>query len=335
MRNGVTHVPAASAPNLLVLPRVPEPGHDAVTRPVRRLISAHSQREGAGFVVRRPFPDPRVDLRETDPFLLLDHIGPVKYAPNEAKGAPWHPHRGFETVTYVLDGAFEHHDSNGGGGLIRDGDTQWMTAGSGILHDEMPPEDLIRHGGLFHATQLWVNLPARLKWTSPRYQPIERGNLKLLASHDGASLIRLIAGELAGHKGPGVTWTPIDYVHASVSPEAMLHLPWRQDFNALVYILLGRGYVGPDDRPVQEGLLAILGPGDAISVRAARHQENEFSDRLELLILGGLPIREPVVFYGPFVMNTREEVGQAVEDFRAGRMGTLPATRLKSGPTDR
>jgi redox-sensitive bicupin YhaK (pirin superfamily) len=276
--------------------------------------------------VRRAFPN--ADFRDSDPFLLLDHLGAVEYAPGEAKGAPWHPHRGFETVTYIMDGAFEHHDSTGGGGYISDGSTQWMTAGAGILHDEMPPEWLIQKGGLFHGTQLWVNLPAAHKFLPPRYQDIEASQVKLLSSADGASLIRIIAGDLAGHRGPGRTFTPITYLHATVAPGSRLSLAWPRDFNALAYVLAGQGFAGHEERPFGEGQLAAFGPGDAITLRAAERQSSRALRGLEVLLLGGLPIREPVARYGPFVMNTREEIIQAVQDFQAGRMGVIPATRV-------
>jgi redox-sensitive bicupin YhaK (pirin superfamily) len=319
-------MPAATADNLLVLPRVPRPEAAAATsRPVARVVTASTQLEGEGFQVRRPFPS--YELRGADPFLLLDHLGAVEYAPGEAKGAPWHPHRGFETVTYILDGAFQHHDSTGGGGLIADGATQWMTAGAGILHDEMPTEELVMKGGLFHGVQLWVNLPQNLKWTPPRYQDIGSEKVALLSSDDGGALVRVIAGDLAGHAGPGVTWTPITYAHATISPDARLVVPWRPDFNALVYVLSGAGTVGPEGRPIREGQLAVLGPGDAVTVRADWGQDSR-SPNLDVLLLGGRPIRESVIFYGPFVMNTHEEIVQAIEDYRAGRMGTIPATYL-------
>jgi quercetin 2,3-dioxygenase len=320
-------MPAVTSDNPLVLPRIPRPDRGTARfRPVTRLVTAHSQLEGAGFPVRRPFPG-EVPETEADPFLLLDHLGPIEYGPGEAKGAPWHPHRGFETVTYIIDGVVQHHDSTGGGGLITNGATQWMTAGSGILHDEMPPEDLLRTGGLFHGTQLWVNLPQRLKTTPPRYQDIQPGDLKLVSSDDGGALIRVIAGELAGHDGPGVTWTPITYLHASVSPGAQLQLPWRPDFNALLYVLGGSGTAGLEERPVQEGQLAVFGPGDALSLQAARGQDSR-SPQFEVLLLGGTPLHEPVVFYGPFVMNTEAEIAQAVSDYQAGRMGVIPASHL-------
>lgn len=319
-------MPAVTTDNLLILPRIPrpDPAHTRA-RPVVQVVTAKKQLEGEGFQVRRPFPS--ADLRSADPFLLLDHLGAVEYAPGEAKGAPWHPHRGFETVTYIMDGAFEHHDSTGGGGLIADGATQWMTAGSGILHDEMPPEWLVQQGGLFHGVQLWVNLPQTLKWTPPRYQDISASKVALVTSHDGGALVRIIAGELAGQPGPGVTWTPITYAHASVSPDAQLHIPWRPDFSAMVYVLSGSGTVGAEGRPLREGQLAVFGPGDVLTVQADRQQDTR-SPSLEVLLLGGKPIQEPVIFYGPFVMNTHEEIQQAIADYRAGRMGQIPATHL-------
>jgi hypothetical protein len=309
-----------------VLPRIARPDEAQTTyRPVAHVVTAPSQLEGAGFPVRRPFPSAGLHL--ADPFLLLDHMGAVEYGPGEAKGAPWHPHRGFETVTYVIDGAFEHHDSTGGGGLITDGATQWMTAGAGILHDEMPPEALVVKGGLFHGVQLWVNLPRTLKWTPPRYQDIGAGQVALLSSDDGGALVRLIAGDLDGHAGPGVTWTPITYAHATLSPGARLAVPWRPDFNALVYVLAGAGSVGLEGVPLREGQLAVFGPGDALAVQADAHQDSR-TPNLEVLLLGGQPIGEPVAFGGPFVMNTHAEIQQAFADFRAGRMGTIPAGRL-------
>jgi redox-sensitive bicupin YhaK (pirin superfamily) len=319
-------MPAATVENILTLPRIARPNpSETHERPVLQIVTAPAMLEGAGFQVRRPFPG--IDLSFTDPFLLLDHLGAVEYAPGEAKGAPWHPHRGFETVTYIIDGAFQHRDSNGGGGLIADGATQWMTAGAGILHDELPTEDLVQKGGLFHGVQLWVNLPSALKWTPPRYQDISAGRVVLLSSNDGGALIRLIAGELDGHSGPGVTWTPITYLHLSVSPGARVELPWRRDFNALAYVLSGSGSVGTAAAPIREGQMAVFGTGDALSLQAASRQDSR-SPSLEVLVLGGAPIREPVVFNGPFVMNTREEIYQAVRDFHAGRMGQVPATTL-------
>jgi len=319
-------MPAVTVPNLLVLPRIPRPDPGTTTwRPVRQVITSPSYLEGAGFPVRRPFPGPYGNI--ADPFLLLDQMGAVEYAPGEAKGAPWHPHRGFETVTYILDGALQHTDSNGGGGVIRDGATQWMTAGAGILHDELPTEELVLKGGLMHGVQLWVNLPAALKWSPPRYQDIRAESLALLSSADGGALVRVIAGELAGHSGPGVTYTPIAYAHATLTAGARLEIPWRPDYNALVYVLSGHGTVGPDAGPIAEGQLAVLGPGNGLVLAAARSQDQR-APNLDVLLLGGQPINEPVVSYGPFVMNTKEEIIQAIRDYQAGRMGVIPAVHL-------
>jgi len=314
-------MPAVTA-DTLTLPRLPKVADaDAEWRPVAGIVTAHRQLEGEGFEVRRPFPNERLSM--ADPFLLLDHLGAVEYAPGEAKGAPWHPHRGFETVTYMIDGAFEHEDSTGGGGLITDGATQWMTAGAGILHSELPPQDFVAKGGLFHGTQLWVNLPASAKWTPPTYQDIGANDVTLLSSDDGGALVRVIAGEIAGHKGPGSTYTPITYLHATLSRGSRLVLPWPKAFNALVYALSGDGYVGHDPVPLNEGQLAVFGPGGAIDVRANEIQAAPHNDRWDILVLGGLPIGEPVARYGPFVMNTREEIVQAYEDFRSGRLATI------------
>jgi redox-sensitive bicupin YhaK (pirin superfamily) len=252
-------------------------------------------------------------------------MGEVDWEPGAAKGTAWHPHRGFETVTYLLDGVFRHQDSNGGGGLITDGDTQWMTAGGGILHIEAPPEEVVAKGGLFHGIQLWVNLPARLKMTNPRYQDIRGGEVGLLSSSDGGALLRVIAGEVAGHPGPGITHTPIALLHATVSPGAQLRLPWDPTYNALVYVLSGHGTVGADRHAIHEGQLAVLGAGDVITVAADPAQDTR-SPNLDVLVLGGQPIGEPVAAYGPFVMNTRAELQQAYDDFAAGRLGTVPAT---------
>ena len=322
-------MPAITPDDIAILARVatPDPAI-AHERSVRSVTTAQHGLEGEGFPVRRAFAG--VALEDLDPFIQLDQMGEVEYAPGEAKGTPWHPHRGFETVTYMIDGVFEHSDSNGGGGMISNGDTQWMTAGSGILHIEKPPEYLVRSGGLFHGFQLWVNLPAAQKWAPPRYQDIRASEVSLLSSPDGGTLIRVIAGDVAGHAGPGSTYSPMTLVHATLSPGARLSLPWRADYNALVYVMNGDGTFGSDGRPVGTGQLAVLGPGDTITVAADRHQESR-SPTMDLLILGGRPIHESVAWLGPFVMNTREEVLQAVADYQAGRLGSIPA--VHSAPT--
>ncbi len=316
-------MPAVTVEDILTLPRISEPDPAvARPRPVTAVTTAPSGYEGEGFPVRRAFAG--TDLRALDPFIHMDQMGEVDYAPGEPKGTPWHPHRGFETVTYMIDGEFQHADSNGGGGLITNGDTQWMTAGAGILHIETPPEHLVASGGLFHGFQLWVNLPAALKFADPRYQDIRGGQVALLSSPDGGTLLRVIAGSIAGHSGPGSTHTPIALVHATLSPGAQLTLPWRPDFNALVYDLGGHGYVGAERRAIRLGQLAVFGPGDTITIGADANQESRHP-QLDVLVLGGQPIREPVAAYGPFVMNTRQELVQAFEDYQAGRLGTIPA----------
>jgi hypothetical protein len=316
-------MPAVVVDDITVLPRIRIPDPSKVReRPVLSVTDAPRGVEGEGFPVRRAFAG--VALEDLDPFIHLDQMGEVEYAPGEAKGTPWHPHRGFETVTYMIDGVFEHNDSNGGGGVITNGDTQWMTAGSGILHIERPPEALVRSGGLFHGFQLWVNLPASQKWATPRYQDIRANEVALLSSPDGGALIRVIAGEIAGHKGPGSTYSPMTLVHATLSPRARLALPWRPDYNALVYVMNGQGTVGSAGRPIVTGQLVVLGAGDMLTVAAAPGQESR-SPTLDVLILGGRPIHEPVAWLGPFVMNTRDEVMQAVADYQAGRLGSIPA----------
>jgi len=316
-------MPAVSVDDILVLPRVTEPDPTvAADRPVASVTTAPSGFEGEGFPVRRAFAG--VDLARLDPFIHMDQMGEVDYAPGEPKGTAWHPHRGFETVTYIIDGIFRHQDSNGGGGRITNGDTQWMTAGGGILHIEEPPEELVVSGGLFHGFQLWVNLPRTLKMTNPRYQDIRAGQVALLSSADGGALLRLIAGDLAGYHGPGITHTPITLLHATVAPGAQVRLPWRPDFNALAYVLAGSGTVGAERRPVRTGQLAVFGPGDVITLGAGQRQDGP-GEQLDVLLLGGQPIREPIAAYGPFVMNTRDELITAFEDYQTGRLGSIPA----------
>ncbi|WP_217195512.1 pirin family protein [Streptomyces buecherae] len=321
-------MPAVTVENPLTLPRVAAPATRAGQeptrpRPVLNVTTAPSGLEGEGFPVRRAFAG--IDYRHLDPFIMMDQMGEVEYAPGEPKGTPWHPHRGFETVTYLIDGTFIHQDSHGGGGVINDGDTQWMTAGSGLLHIEAPPESLVVSGGLFHGFQLWVNLPRKDKMMAPKYQDIGGGQIKLLASEDGGALLRLIAGDLGEHRGPGATHTPITMIHASVNPGAELTLPWRPDFNGLAYGMAGRGTAGVEGRPFRVGQTAVFGAGDTLTIRADETQESR-SPNFEVVLLGGQPIREPMAHYGPFVMNTRAELQQAVDDFQAGRLGVIPST---------
>ena len=318
-------MPAVTA-DTLSLPRleVPVAGPDGTaprSRPVRSVTTAPEGHEGEGFPVRRAFAG--VSHADLDPFVHMDQMGEIDYAPYEPKGTDWHPHRGFETVTYIMDGTFVHQDSHGGGGTISNGATQWMTAGNGILHIETPPEELVVSGGLFHGVQLWVNLPARSKMVAPAYQNLDGELVTLVSSPDGGALVRLIAGELGGYKGPGSTHTPIVVSHATISPGAQLVVPWDPTFNALAYVLAGSGAAGDERRPVQTGQLVVFGAGDTITLTATG------TDTLEVLLLGGEPIGEPVVQYGPFVMNTKAEVQQAFEDYQRGLLGTVPADGIQ------
>ena len=316
-------MPAITVNDTSALPRVPQVDPTSTPRPTARVVSSIETEEGAGIRVHRPFPG-GLSMAEADPFLLLDHAGPTHHGPGETRGGPWHPHRGFETVTYLLDGEMVHQDTSGGGGILRDGDVQWMTAGRGVLHDELPSERMFRDGGAFHAVQLWVNLPRDVKMTEPRYQTIPADSLALMTSDDGGALVRLIAGDVGASHGPGETRTPLTYAHVSLARGARLELPWPAEFSAFAYVLSGHGFVGADRRPLDPDQLAVFGPGEHVVMGAADDQ----SGPLEILVFGGVPIREPIAHYGPFVMNTRDEILDAIEDFRAGRFGTVPEDQL-------
>jgi redox-sensitive bicupin YhaK (pirin superfamily) len=319
-------MPAVTVDDILTVPRLAEPDPARSTdRPVRTVTTAPRGFEGEGFPVLRAFAG--VPLHELDPFIHMDQMGEVEYAPGEPKGTPWHPHRGFETVTYMIDGVFLHQDSHGGGGTITDGATQWMTAGSGLLHIETPPEWLVNQGGLFHGIQLWVNLPAKDKMISPNYQGLEPDEVALVASPDGGALVRIIAGSLGDHQGPGSTHTPITMLHLTIAPGARVRLPWTSDFNGLVYGLSGAGTVGAEARPLGSGQLAVTGPGDVLTIGGSPSPDSR-TDAFDVLVLGGQRIGEPVAHHGPFVMNTRAELMQAFEDFEAGRLGVIPPDAL-------
>jgi len=308
-------MPAVTPVDVSVLPVLEESG--GTPRPVQSIVVAQASFEGAGFPVHRPFPQPGADLGATDPFLMLDEMGPIHYGPGEAVGAPDHPHRGFETVTYLFDGEMEHRDSTGGGGLLRGGDTQWMTAGAGLVHSEEPTAAMLRDGGLMHGVQLWVNLPRADKLTPPRYQDLNGEKLTLARSADGTALVRLIAGEIGGQSGPGSTHTPIVYAHATIEAGGKLSVAWLADYNALVYVLRGRVRVADDSRSVGEHSLAVLGrDGEAVVIEA--------DESADVILLGGRPLREPVAWYGPFVMNTKSEIVESLELFERGELGSIP-----------
>jgi len=280
-------------------------------RKVKDVITAHRQLEGGGFVVRRPFPS--AGARELDPFLLLDEMGPSDYSPGEAIGAPDHPHRGFETVTYLLSGEMQHADSAGHRGKLGPGDVQWMTAGRGVVHSELPSERLMREGGRLHGFQVWVNLPARDKMVPAHYQEIPKDRLPSARTDDALASVRVIAGEALGARAVIETRTPILLQDWTLEPGASVDVPVPRDFDVYAYVFEGGATVGEGTR-LDEGQLAILGGGDA--VRLARPRESGSAGRL--LLLGGVPLHEPVARYGPFVMNSEAEVRQAIADFRRG-----------------
>lgn len=282
-------------------------------RPVRRIVQSHRQREGAGFVVRRPVPT--IGLEQVDPFLMLDEMGPIQYGPGEALGAPDHPHRGFETVTYVLQGEAQHEDSAGHRGTIGPGDVQWMTAGAGIVHSEEPSDRMKREGGTMHGFQLWVNLPRSDKFMAPRYQELKAAQIPKASSADGKATVRVIAGEALGVSARIETRTPILYQHWSLAPGASTRLDVPAVFEGFVYVFGGAAVVG--GREVKDGQMAILGEGDSLELSTAPDSS------AELLVLAGQPIREPLARYGPFVMNTEQEIVEAIRDYQAGRLGSI------------
>jgi redox-sensitive bicupin YhaK (pirin superfamily) len=287
------------------------------SRRVEDVVTAHSQLEGGGFLVRRPFPTRGLPL--VDPFLLLDEMGPASYGPGEAVGAPDHPHRGFETVTYMLEGEFEHEDSAGHRGAISPGDVQWMTAGRGVVHSEMPSHRIREQGGRVHGFQLWVNLPAREKMMAPRYQEVPAAEIPEAASPDGRARVRVIAGEALGVRAVIDTRTAIAYHDWTLQPGAAVEPAVDESHNAFVYVFEGQAQVGGEGRTLAEGQLALLGPGASVPLSVPRDAERG----ARLLLLAGQPLREPVARYGPFVMNTEMEIRQAVRDYQAGRLGEI------------
>jgi quercetin 2,3-dioxygenase len=282
------------------------------TRSVTQLVHATPQLEGEGMIVTRPFPTARLD--QLDPFLLLDRMGPVTNGPGEAKGAPDHPHRGFETVTYVLDGAIEHQDSQGNHGRISAGDVQWMTAGSGVIHSEMPAEEILRDGGRLHGFQLWVNLPRRDKMMKPRYQELRAAEIPTATSADGKVTVTVIAGESHGARATIDTRTPIMYLHVRMAAGARFTQAIPETYNAFAFIMSGEATVG--DRLARENDLAVFNrDGDEVAIAT--------ESGAELLLIGGIPLNEPVARYGPFVMNTAGEIRQAMIDYQSGRFGQI------------
>jgi quercetin 2,3-dioxygenase len=288
------------------------------TRGVAGVVNSIETLEGAGFVVRRPFPKPQ--FSEFDPFLLLDEMGPMELGPGEAKGAPDHPHRGFETVTYMLSGEMQHKDSRGHAGRLTPGDVQWMTAGAGVVHSEMPSVEFARSGGRMHGFQLWVNLPKRDKMMNPRYQEIPNAQIPKVTSPDELVSVKVIAGEAMGRKAIIETRTPIMYLHYSIKPGGVVMQTVPSNFNIFAYVVDGRGLFGSDIEPGEDGQMVLFAPdGDEVRIENPADAPNT----LDVLLIGGVPLNEPVARYGPFVMNTREEIIQAIEDYQNGKMGEI------------
>ncbi len=288
------------------------------SRTVLRILNSSKTMEGEGFLVHRSFPTHF--LPDIDPFMLLDEMGPMDLAAGEAKGAPDHPHRGFETVTYLLDGRFEHKDSQGHSGKLAPGDVQWMTAGSGVIHSEMPEREFARTGGRLHGFQLWVNLPKRDKMTKPHYQDIPSAKIPIAQSADGRVKVKVIAGEALGKRAVIDTRTPIMYLHFTLQPGAKFKQPVPHDFSTFAYVVGGSGLFGADEKPAQrQQVVLFANDGEKISMKVPDNAPSP----LDVLLIAGVPLKEPVARYGPFVMNTREEINQALEDYRSGRMGKI------------
>ncbi len=286
-------------------------------RPVIAVINSEKTLEGGGFPVRRPFPT--AQLMQVDPFLLLDHLGPVTWGPGEGIGAPDHPHRGFETVTYLLSGEMQHKDSAGHSGSLRPGDVQWMTAGAGVVHSELPSDAFMKNGGALHGFQVWVNLPARDKMIPPRYQDIPASRIPEATTADGKVKVRVIAGESLGQSAVIETRTPILYLHFTLQPGARITQPVPEGYNTLAYVIRGELRAGDEHLIVREGQMARFGGGEAVRLAV----DNKAAEPADLLLLGGVPLNEPVERYGPFVMNTRQEIIQAIRDYQEGRLGKI------------
>jgi redox-sensitive bicupin YhaK (pirin superfamily) len=286
------------------------------SRTIRLVTESNETPEGDGFTVHRSFPSE--SIRNLDPFLLLDEMGPLDLLPFETKGFPEHPHRGFVTVTYILEGKFEHKDSQGNTGKLGPGDVQWMTAGSGLVHSEMPEKEFAKNGGKLHGFQLWINLRKIDKWIKPDYQDVPSAKIPLVRTSDGKVSVRVIAGNYEDTKAVINTLTPILYLHFTLQPDSEIVQPVPDNFNAFAYVISGNGIFGKDKTPVQErNLIVFKNDGEYISIKSNN------KNPLDVLLVAGMPFNEPVVQYGPFVMNTREEIDKTLEDYRNGKIGKI------------
>jgi redox-sensitive bicupin YhaK (pirin superfamily) len=290
-----------------------------VIRSVLQIIKSETTQDGDGVTLNRSFPNNYIS--EFDPFLLLDEMGPMDIKPGKQKGFPDHPHRGFETVTYLLEGKFEHKDSQGHAGIISAGDVQWMTAGSGIIHSEMPEKEFSKNGGKLHGFQLWINLPKNNKMMKPRYQEITQLKIPQRTTKDSNVTVKVIAGESLDVKAVIDTITPIMYLHFKLEPDAIFVQSIPNGYNVFAYVIKGKGFFELDNNSnkiIERGNLVIFDKdGKEVYIQAAKDSKDPF----ELLLIGGIPIREPIARYGPFVMNTQQEIYQAIEDYRSGRLG--------------
>lgn len=300
---------------MTVEPAVTDDIH-ATDRPVARVVTAHQQREGAGFMVRRPVPTEGLD--QVDPFLMLDEVGPVTYGPGEALGAPDHPHRGFETISYILEGEKLHEDSAGATQLIGAGDVQWMTAGAGIVHSEMPGPSMQRDGGRAHGFQIWVNLPAASKFAAPGYQYLPKADIPVATSPDGLIEVTVIAGAVFGVSAAIGTHTPVWLQDWRVQPGGSAVIDLDPGFDAAAYVFDGQLSFSDENVALARSQMALFGPGNCLTISADANGEGG-----RFLLLGGEPIDEPLARYGPFVMNTRDELIAAFDDYQSGRMGAI------------
>jgi quercetin 2,3-dioxygenase len=288
-------------------------------RSVEKVVTSIQTKEGAGFSIRRPFPTQSLSF--IDPFLLLDHMEPLKLAPGQAKGAPDHPHRGFETVTYLLEGKMHHEDSAGNSGLLEAGDVQWMTAGAGVIHSEMPDIEYFKDGGVLHGFQIWVNLPAVDKMMPPRYQDIPSRMIPVVQNDDGTIRVKVIAGESMGASAVIDTRTPITFLHVDLKSCANFLQALPENYNAMAYVISGKGKFGdPKTQTIEASAdqLVVFGNGG----KNVQFAESE-GETLSLLLLAGAPLSETVARYGPFVMNTEEEIRQAMRDYQSGKLGAI------------
>lgn len=294
-------------------------------RGVKQVVTAHQQREGGGFVVRRPIGG---EIQQCDPFLLLDHLGPVEHKPGEAVGAPDHPHRGFETVTYMVEGSSQHKDSVGNSGVLKPGWVQWMTAGSGIVHAEMPSDEMREKGGRSEGFQLWVNLPAKDKMIPPRYQDTPNESIPVAMSQNENVWVKVIAGESLGKKAVIETRTPILYLDIHLKPGTVFVQPVASEFNGFAYVWRGSGYLGNERRYLEMGQAALLDQGEELRMEASD------KDEVRILLIAGVPLNEPIARHGPFVMNTWEEIAQAFEDYQSGKLGSIEGSEERYTATE-